>query len=152
MPQADEPLRALTGYLLRRTTSTAMSKMNVVFAGFGLRRTTYATLSLVVETPGQRQGQVAAALAIDRPNFVQIVDELEEAGLVSRKTAVDDKRAYALHATSRGQELYKKARVAVRDCDRELTQGMTQRQLDDLHNALDVIGKNACREGTKNDH
>lgn len=144
MAKADGPLRAFTGYRLRRTTGSALSRMNSVFAEFGLRRTTFSTLSLVVSTPGQRQGQVATALAIERPNFVQIVDELEKAGLVSRQTATDDKRAYALHATPRGRKLYDQASAAVRKSDRELTQGLTESQIDDLHRALDLIAKNSC--------
>lgn len=147
MPGLDNPLRVLTSYRLRRTMSSAMSSLNPVFAEFGLRRTTYATLAVVVENPGQRQGKVAEALAIERPNFVQIVGELEKSGLISRQTAADDKRAYALHATAHGEQLYSKASRAVRERDLELIRGLTAAQIEALHSALAVIVANSkCRE------
>lgn len=151
MTRADASLRAFTGYRLRRTTTSAMSRMHTAFAAFGLRRTTYSTLSIVIAKPGQRQGQVAAALSIERPNFVQIVDELEKSGLISREKAPDDKRAYALHATSRGKQLYEEATVAVRSCEDMLTEGLTAQQLDDLHHVLDVIAKNANKKDSQDD-
>lgn len=128
-----------------------MSRMHSAFAAFGLRRTTYSTLSIVIANPGQRQGQVAAALAIERPNFARIVDELEKADLISRKTATDDKRAYALHATPRGEQLFNEASVAVRHCEQMLTKGLTAHQLDDLHHALDVIAENASNWDSQDD-
>jgi len=146
MARADTSLRAFTGYRLRRTTSSAMALMHRTFAEFGLRRTTYSTLSIVIAKPGQRQGQVAAALAIERPNFVQIVDELEREGLILREKAPDDKRAYALRATPRGEQLFKQARIAVRRCDDMLTQGLSAQQLEDFHHVLDVIATNASNQ------
>ena len=143
MAALDDTLRALTSYRLRRTTSAAMSRMAKVFAKFGLRSTTYATLSVVVETPGQRQGKVAEALAIERPNFVHIVDELEKAGLLARETAADDKRAYALRPTDAGTRLYQAMAQEVRACDQALTQGLSARQIADLHAALEVISENS---------
>jgi DNA-binding MarR family transcriptional regulator len=151
MARADESLRAFTGYRLRRTTSIAMSRMHTAFAAFGLRRTTYSTLSIVIAKPGQRQGQVAAALAIERPNFVQIVDGLEKAGLILREKASDDKRAYALYATLRGKQLFEEASVAVRSCEDMLTKGLNKQQLDDLHHILDVISMNASKEDGQDD-
>ncbi len=151
MDRPDASLRVFTGYRLRRTTSSAMAYLQTVLAEFGLRRTTYSTLSVVVAKPGQRQGQVAAALAIERPNFVQIVDELEKEGLILRERATDDRRAYALHATPRGQQLFAQASVAVRRYEDMLTKGLTPQQLDDFHRVLDVIASNAIKGGREDD-
>ena len=149
MARADASLRAFTGYRLRRTTSSAMSRMQTAFAAYGLRRTTYSTLSIIIANPGLRQGQVAAALAIERPNFVRIVDELEKAGLILREKAPDDKRAYALYATTRGTQLFEKASAAVRSCEDMLTKGLTTQQLDDFHHVLDTIAENASKEDSQ---
>ncbi|MFK7874393.1 MAG: MarR family winged helix-turn-helix transcriptional regulator [Paracoccaceae bacterium] len=151
MTRADASLRAYTGYRLRRTTSIAMSRMQTVFAAYGLRRTTYSTLSIVIANPGLRQGQVAEALAIERPNFVQIVDELEKAGLILREKAKGDKRAYALQATSLGKQVFEKASVAARKCEDMLTTGLTPNQLKDLHDILDVIAMNASADQDQKD-
>lgn len=147
MPRLDHALLGYSGYRLRRTTSVALSRMNAAFAQFGLRRTTFSTLALVATNPGMRQSQIAEALAIERTNFVQIVDELEKANLVIRETAVDDRRAYALHATPAGDGVYKKAAAAVLACDRELIAGLSPAQIEQLHEMLEVIDENAIRLG-----
>ena len=143
MAVLDKSLLELTGYRLRRTTSSTLSKMNDVFAQFGLRRTTFSALSLVVDTPGLRQSQIAEALAIERPNLVRIVDELETAGLVERSTVVGDRRAYALHPTKSGRALFEQAMEAARAMDLRLTAGLSAVQLDAFHDALKIIDKNA---------
>lgn len=151
MKTLDAPLRALTGYRLRRTTSAAMSRLNTVFAQFGLRRATYATLAIVVETPGHRQGKVAEALAIERPNFVQIVDELENAGLVLREKQATDRRAYALTPTPKGIALCAEVSKAAQAFEVSLTCGMSDAQISALHEALDVMAANIkCQEETEN--
>ena len=139
----DKSLRDLTGYRLRRTTSTAMSKMKIVFAEFGLRRTTFSTLALVVNNPGLRQSQLAEALAIERPNLVQIVNELEKAGLVKRNAAADDRRAYALQATPSGCDLFEKSMAAVRAYEQKLIHGLSAEQISTLHQTLKIIYANA---------
>lgn len=149
MARLDASLQAMTGYRLRRTTSKAMSRLNAVFSTFGLRRSTYATLAIVVENPGQRQGKVAEALAIDRPNFVQLVDELEAAGLLSREKATDDKRAYALTATPKGKKLFQAAALAAQTFEANLTRGLSRPEIDALHAALELISTNLnCQETT----
>ncbi len=147
----DHTLRTLTGYRLQRTTSTAMAEFNRVFAVHGLRRTTFAALTLIVETPGMRQSQLAEALAIERPNIVQIVVELEQAGLVERKTAKDDRRAYALQPTATGRRVFERALAQVQPVDRAITAGLTPDQVAALHKALDRIEWNVRATGAADD-
>jgi DNA-binding MarR family transcriptional regulator len=117
--------------------------MNTVFAQFGLRRTTFSTLALVVDNPGLRQSQLAEALAIERPNLVKIVDELERSKLVRREVAAGDRRAYAIQATSAGSKLFKKAMRVVRTADQRLISGLSPDQIEALHDALTTIDANA---------
>ena len=139
----DKSLLELTGYRMRRSTSSALARMQDVFAKFGLRRTTFSALALVVDNPGLRQSQLAEALAIERPNLVRIVDELEKAGLLQRKAVANDRRAYALEATHAGSALLERAMRAVRDFDQRLIAGLTPDQIEALHAALSTIDENA---------
>lgn len=143
MARLDTSLLGFTGYRLQRTTGAAMTKMTPVFAKFGLRRVTFSTLALVVDKPGMRQGQLAEALAIERPNFVKIVDELEQAGLLQRRPVVDDRRAYALHATPKGCALAQQASEAVLAYDQKMLAGLSPAQVTALHHALQLIDANA---------
>lgn len=139
----DAQLRELTGYCLRRTTATVMTEFNHVFSAFGLRRTTFSALALVVDNPGMRQSQLAEALAIERPNLVQIIDELEKSGCLERKTAENDRRAYALVPTAKGRELLRSAMAAVKKQDAKLTEGLSQLEVETLRRLLWRLQENA---------
>ena len=149
MSKADKLLRELTGYRLRRANMAAEAKFNRLFADYGLRRTTFSVLSLVVDNPGLRQSDLAAALSIERPNLVQIIDELEAEGLMVREVAANDRRAYALQATVVGRRMFSKVMAGARTCDSDLTQGLSSDQINVLQIALDLI---ETRTETREDH
>ena len=71
----------------------------------GLRMLTYTALVLIVENPGLSQSQLAAAMDVERPNLVEIIDELEQRALVLRRRVPADRRIYALTATPEGIQL-----------------------------------------------
>lgn len=143
MSAADATLRALTGYCLRRASVAAMTDFARVFARHGLRRTTFSVLTLVTERPGLRQAQVAEALAIERPNLVQIVGELEGRGLLRRETDAGDRRAQTLHPTLAGRRLVTQAMADVAEQEERLLDGLTPPQVEALRAALAIIERNA---------
>lgn len=49
-----------------------------------------------------KQSDVAETLAIQRANFVAIVDGLERKGLIERRRSDTDRRVYFLHLTDAG--------------------------------------------------
>jgi len=120
-----------------------MPEVNKVLAEFGLRRSTYSSLVVIIANPGLNQGQLADALAIERPNVVQIVDQLEKASLVRRERSVEDRRAYALQPTSRGCELGQSATRALERLDVVLRQGLSEQDIEVLHRSLRTIERNA---------
>lgn len=135
----DRTLSTLTGYRLRRATSRMLSSVAEALAPFGLRRTTFSALTVVVDNPGLSQSQLADALAMERPNIVQIVGELEKLGLVHREPAENDRRAYALRPTEAGRAMQKDALDAIRASDAALTDGMSESDIRTLHCLLRQI-------------
>lgn len=143
MLEEDRSLRHLTGYQLRRTTSAAMPGVNKVLEKYGLRRSTYSSLVVIVSNPGLNQGQLADALAIERPNVVQIVDQLEKAQLVRRAKSPEDRRAYSLQPTPKGCDLQNQATEALERFEAVLTQGLSHEDIATLHRILKTIEENA---------
>jgi DNA-binding MarR family transcriptional regulator len=144
-PVIDHTLRSLTGYQLQRATGAAMVQYKAVFAAFGLRRTTFSCLSLIVANPGLQQGKLAAALSIERSNIVQIVEDLTRNGLITRNAAKTDRRAYALEPTAHGIDLLNRASAAVQALDTEMSSGLTQEENSVLTRALVKLERNALR-------
>lgn len=98
-------LENVLGYVLRRAQVAVFNEFRRTFAGYDLRPTQYAVLSILAENPGMRQGDVSAALGIRRTNFVAVLDELERRGLARRKAVASDRRSRALYLTPEGERL-----------------------------------------------
>ncbi len=136
---SDADLRRLVGYNIQRASSAVMGAVNRVLKPFGLRRASYSVLSVVVETPGLRQADVSDVLAIERPNLVQIIDALEQAGWISRRQAEGDRRAYELHPTLAGRAHYTEARGALMAFDAKLTSALDQPAIWALIDGLNAV-------------
>src|SRR5262249_3370601 len=70
----------------------------------------HAALACIDDFPGIEQRRLAAMINADRTNAVQIVDELEEAGLVDRRISRADRRARELWITAKGRALRRRLR------------------------------------------
>jgi DNA-binding MarR family transcriptional regulator len=112
---SDKSLRAFLGYRMKRAFNVVQSDLAETLRPFGLRMITFTTLVLIVDNPGARLSQLSDAVAIERPNLVAIVDELEKRGLVARRRMQSDRRAFALIPTESGQKLCAEALAAVQD-------------------------------------
>ncbi len=89
----------------------------------------YDVLWAIERAPGQklRLHELAHALVFSRSNLTRLVDRIEEAGLVKRERAADDRRGYYAVITPAGLALRKKmwpvyAKAIETYFDRHLTQ------------------------------
>ncbi len=126
--ELDRDLRDLVSYSIKRANAALMGDIERVLGRFGLRRSTYSALSVVTDNPGVRQSDVSQALAIERPNMVQILDELQRSGLIVRVRDPGDRRAYLLSATTAGTALMAEAGAALHAHDQRLTEGFSAEQ------------------------
>ena len=103
-------LTGIVGYPLRRAQMAVFEDFARRFAPLDLSPAQYSTLVAIGENPGRRQSDIAAALGIQRPNFVAMMDELERRGLATRIRSGSDRRSNALALTPEGVALLEKAR------------------------------------------
>jgi DNA-binding MarR family transcriptional regulator len=127
-------------------TDAVLSDLAKVLKPFDLRMITYTALVLIVDNPGMRQSQLAAAMDIERPNLVVILDELERRGLINRDKVPTDRRAHALRATLAGHRLYDRTLKAVSAHEAALLDGIDRGDLDALIEVAAKIQKNASRD------
>ena len=136
-----ETLNGFTGYHLKRATNLMMSDLNATLKPFELRLLSYTALVLIVDNPSIRMSQLAAAMDVERPNMVVIVDALESRELISRQRLETDRRAYALNITLAGRRLYEKATVAVHAHEERLTRQLDAKTRDKVIEAMKLILK-----------
>ncbi len=136
---SDDTLRHFVGYHIKRAMNVVQADLAKTLRPFDLRMVTYSALVLIVDNPGLRQSQLAAAMDIERPNLVVIIDELERRDLILREKVPTDRRAYALMPTLAGRQLCEKAVAAVTDHEARLFAGLTGPEIKDMIRALKQV-------------
>lgn len=106
-------LKSLMGYALRRAQRVVFENFAKDFSALGLRPAQFSALVVIQRNPGRKQSEIAAALGIQRTNFVSMMDELERRGLTYRGKSQADRRAHAISLTEKGEKVLKKAMVAI---------------------------------------
>lgn len=100
-------LEGTIGYAIRRAQIAVFSDLYETIGELGITPTQFSVLSLASDNPGLTQAQIAAALGVERPRIVPVIDALEERGLATRITSETDRRAREIHLTKTGQALLK---------------------------------------------
>ncbi|OAN77614.1 hypothetical protein A8B78_13915 [Jannaschia sp. EhC01] len=142
MKERDGELRALVGYGVKRANSALVGGVERLLARFDLRRTTFSALSVIANNAGIRQSDLAEVLAIERPNLVQILDEVQRAGWIARARDGADRRVYRLTVTAAGLARLTEAGDALRTYDARLTRGMSAQERTALIAALRRVEEN----------
>jgi DNA-binding MarR family transcriptional regulator len=106
------PLAECLCYMLRRINNAVDKQAIGIFAPLRLRPLQYAVLLFLDHAPGHNQSDVAAALGIQRANFVGLVRGLVRRKLVRRSPGANDKRERVLHLTKAGEDLLRRAKRA----------------------------------------
>jgi DNA-binding MarR family transcriptional regulator len=107
-------LAGLIGYRLRRAQLKVFEDFIACFAPLSLKPAQFSALVLIDANPGRSQREIAAALGIQRPNFVAMMDEFERRGLAKRHRSEIDRRSHALDLTEAGRALLRQGREIVR--------------------------------------
>jgi DNA-binding MarR family transcriptional regulator len=99
------PLQNHVGVLLIRVAAMVKQRIEQGMQQCGLRTRNYAILQLLRTEGAVSQQAVGARLDIDPGTVVDLIDVLEERGLVERRRRVGDRRVYELHLTAAGVDM-----------------------------------------------
>jgi DNA-binding MarR family transcriptional regulator len=104
-------LNGSVGFALRRTQMAVFADFIASLGELDLKPAQYSLLEVVDANPGLRQSEAAAALGIQKANFVGLVRKLERRALLQRRRSIADRRSYALHLQPGGRRLLAEARA-----------------------------------------
>lgn len=136
------PLAGMIGYALRRAQLAVFDDVIANFSELDLRPAEYSVLVLLGHAPGAKQSDVAAALGIQRANFVVLFDRLERRDLARRSSAPNDRRSYALFLTDEGERVLTRATELEAQHERVLDEKLGPGERERL---LELLGKLAER-------
>lgn len=108
-------LNELLGYSLKRAQLRIFEDFLRCVAPVKLTPAQFSVLLLLDRNPGRNQTEIAMTLGILRPNFVAMLDALENRGLCTRQRSPNDRRSHVLMLTDKGRTTLAKAKKLVAD-------------------------------------
>jgi DNA-binding MarR family transcriptional regulator len=121
---ATSELAGSLGFLLRLASGVALADLGARLEVLGMRTSLYSVLLIIGENPGLKQQDVGAALSIQQPNLVALVNQLVTDSLVDRQVVPDDRRSYALRLTPEGERRLALANEAHRAFEARLAEAI----------------------------
>jgi DNA-binding MarR family transcriptional regulator len=140
-PDSDYPavLSARVGFLLAQAHLIAREEADRALAEFGLSAKEFGALATVVTDAPISQQRLSRRLRVDPATMVDVIDELDGAGHIARRRNPEDRREYALEATTKGRALFSRAQKAVMQAERHTFRGLRADELSILTRLLERL-------------
>jgi len=119
-----DPLADRLGYLLKHAQQSFAEAGAHALAPLGITGRQLAVLAVLGDAEPLSQLAAAGRLGVDRTTMVQLVDELEDKGLVERRRSPEDRRKNIVELTPLGQDTLRRGN--------EIHQASEERFLADL--------------------
>jgi len=106
-------LSELLGYSLKRAQLKVFEDFLRCVAPLELTPAQFSVMLLLDKNPGRNQTEIANTLGILRPNFVAMLDGLENRDLCARIRSANDRRSHILVLTDKGRTVLGRAKKLV---------------------------------------
>lgn len=111
-------------------------------ARFGLTRTQWRALAYIFRTPGLTQTDLAKCLELERASVGHVIDQLEKADYVERRTMDGNRRVWALHLQPKAMQILPSLREEAEAIYKRLFVGVTIDEISNLKRLLGTMSTN----------
>ena len=118
-------------------------------AGYGDIREAHLQVFGSIDWTGTRLTELAARSNMTRPAMAELVDELEQAGYLTRRPDPSDGRAKLIRPTRKGRRVLMRALRAVDDIEREYAEEIGAERFDALVSSLQSLLDAGTRRSTE---
>ncbi len=108
----------------------------------GVTRPQWQVLSVLLRHEGIKQGGLAEILEVEPITAGRMIDRMQDAKLVERKTDPADRRAWRLFLTPRGREIIDRLQPLAMETTEEALKGISEQDQADLLRTLDTMLEN----------
>ena len=127
-------------YLLKIVWQTVANKYNQIAAGYGITQA-LGYMLINIQDEGTAVSQIAALLGVKPTSLSRTLRNMEELGLVFRKTDESDKRSVKIYLTDFGKEKRQVAKDVVRKFNEYLNGHIAEDERRQLTAVLEKINK-----------
>jgi DNA-binding MarR family transcriptional regulator len=107
----------------------------------------YSVLTALDETPVRTQAALADAIGADKSRIIGTLDELQDAGLITRTPDPDDRRVRLLSITPNGRKVRRSVRKDIRAHENRLLAALSSADRQAFLRALQVLNDRRRGEG-----
>jgi DNA-binding MarR family transcriptional regulator len=125
-----------TGFLISRMGMVAQKQFAERLESLGLTTRMWGVLNVLDAEGAMTQHALGKCVGIDPSSMVSTIDELEEKGLVERRRHPSDRRAHALHLTTKGRQTLTRGREQARRAQDDLLSPLDAEEREQLHALL----------------
>jgi DNA-binding MarR family transcriptional regulator len=129
-------LDQLMGYAVRRAQIRMYEEFILSLEPWGITPPRFSAMVIVSLNPGLKLTQLAKIMGIARSGAVILVDALEDLGYIERQPAPEDRRAFSLVLTDKGQQDLVRITAEVQAQDQRLISALTEQEQTELHRLL----------------
>jgi DNA-binding MarR family transcriptional regulator len=126
------------GFTISTTGYAISHRFQEILTPLALEPRDFSLLRAVGLAEGLSQQALAERLQIPASRLVAFIDQLAQRGLIERRQNSSDRRVRALHLTTEGHELLKRAFALAVEHERNLSAGLSQQEREQL---LDLLGR-----------
>ena len=143
-------LQECINFLLTNAQNTVFTYFKRELACLDVTPIQYATLKCLWEEDGQMPSQLAETLNLDSSTVTGLLGRLEDKELINRSFRMDDRRKVIVHLTDAGKALETPVNDIITRLNHEVTEGLSDEQMDVFRHHLKVIADNAARLANQN--
>jgi MarR family transcriptional regulator for hemolysin len=133
------------GRKLAATAKSVSAAFNAALASEGGSIPSWLILDSLRQQRSLTQQELARSLGIEGPTVARHLGNLEQRGLVTREPSGTDRRAISVGITKQGEQAYQRMLGAVIAFNKDLQQGLTQDELEQLDQILTRLAQNVER-------
>ena len=130
------------GFLLSDTSRLMRRRFDTRARAIGVTRAQWKVLFALSREEGLNQGALAQRLEVEAITLSRMIDRLEEAGLVERRHAPADRRAWQLYLTEKARPLLDQLRAIALDLTDVALEGIAPGDLATTMTTLERMSAN----------
>lgn len=110
-PDTPEPLRESLGFLVTRLQQRMHRDFLAILAPLRIEPRHFGVLTTLHSTGPVSQSELARIVGVSGASMVEMIDDLEARGLVTRRRHESDRRVYVIETTPEADDVRERARV-----------------------------------------
>jgi DNA-binding MarR family transcriptional regulator len=135
-PRPHPALADRVGHLLAATHFAMHDRANEILEPFGIQIKQFAALVIADADGPISQQALGESIGCDRTTMVELMDDLERAGLTKRRRNPTDRRAYAIELTAAGRKVMARAGTGLRAAEKDFLEPLSDAEREKLRDML----------------